>query len=257
MQLEDKAGVIIEATAEGGRELDAAHINTARGKQAGAALEQVERRVERELGVAHKRAQLGGRLAGTAADGEKALDQRARLLRQRGLRAERCLFEKAVGDLADRAAADGGNAGDRQQIGDQRMRGLRIGAGQRREHALIFRPGAGGADREAIEVVCQRGLAIEIFDQAPLPGWREIERGDQRRKQPDVAEADFRRGKPITSRCLQAEREHLRISRRDIRAPEGFNAGLQKFARLVRAVAGVPETLGVVRDIGEGSLWVW
>ena len=62
-----------------------------------------------------------------------------------GRGAERRLFEEAVGDLADRAAADGGDAGDRQQIGDQRMRGLRIGAGQRRQHALIFRPLAGAA----------------------------------------------------------------------------------------------------------------
>ena len=60
-------------------------------------------------------------------------------LRQRGLRAERGLLEEAVGDLADRAAADRRDAGDREEIGDERMRRLGVGAGERGEHALIFR----------------------------------------------------------------------------------------------------------------------
>ena len=69
---------------------------------------------ERELGVGGERAQLGRGLVGIAGDGEEALDQRARLARQRGAGAERRLFEEAVGDLADRAAADRVDAGDRQ-----------------------------------------------------------------------------------------------------------------------------------------------
>ena len=96
--------------------------------------------VEAELGVGGERAQLDRGLVGIAGDAEEALDQRARLARQRGRRAERRLFEEALGDLADRAAADRGDAGDRQQVGDQRVRGLRVGAGQRRQHALVFRP---------------------------------------------------------------------------------------------------------------------
>ena len=139
VQLEHEAGVVVEAAAEGGGEADARDVDAARGQEAGAALEQVERGIERDLGVARERAQLGRRFVGIARDGEEALDQRARLLRQRGLRAERRLLEEAVGDLADRAAADRADAGDRQEIGDERVRGARIGAGERRQHALIFR----------------------------------------------------------------------------------------------------------------------
>ena len=47
VQLEHEAGVVVEPAAEGGREADAPDIDAARGKKAGAALEQVERGVER------------------------------------------------------------------------------------------------------------------------------------------------------------------------------------------------------------------
>jgi len=42
MKLEHEAGVVVEATAERGGEADAADVDAARGKKAGAALEQVE-----------------------------------------------------------------------------------------------------------------------------------------------------------------------------------------------------------------------
>ena len=153
MQLEHEAGVVVEAAAEGGGEADAGDVDAARGKKAGAALEQVERGVERDPGVAREGAQLRRGLVRIAADGEEALDQRAGFLRQRGLRAERRLLEKAVGDLAHRAAADGGDAGDREQVGDERMRGLGVGAGERGQHALVFRPRVRGADGEPVEVL--------------------------------------------------------------------------------------------------------
>ena len=140
MQLEHEAGVVVEAAAERGREADARDVDAVRGEEAGAALEQVERGAELELGVGRERAQRVGGLVRIARDGEELLDQRARLARQAGACAERRLLEEAVGDLADRAAADRGDAGDREQIGDQRVRGLRVGAGERGEHALIFRP---------------------------------------------------------------------------------------------------------------------
>ena len=62
MQLEHEAGVVVEAAAERGRELDARDVDAARGEEAGAALEQVERGAEVELGVGRERAQLGGGL---------------------------------------------------------------------------------------------------------------------------------------------------------------------------------------------------
>ena len=139
MQLEHEAGVVIEAAAERRGEMDRAHVDAARGKKAGARLEQIERRRKRELGVGGERAQFAGGFVRIAAHGEEALDQRAGLARQPRSGAKRGLFEKALGDLGDGTAADRGDAGDGEKIGDEMMRRLGIGAGERGEHALIFR----------------------------------------------------------------------------------------------------------------------
>ena len=48
--------------------MDAADIDATRSEEAGAALEQIERHVEREAGVLRQRPQLGRRLIGLAAD---------------------------------------------------------------------------------------------------------------------------------------------------------------------------------------------
>ena len=97
-------------------------------------------RVERELGVAREGAQLGGgRVGSPPMARNRSISARISCGSER-LRAERSLLQEAIGDLADRAAADRGDAGDRKQVGHQRVRGLGIGAGERREHALIFRP---------------------------------------------------------------------------------------------------------------------
>ena len=194
VQLEHEAGVVVEAAAERGREADAGDVDAARRQKAGAALEQVERGIEREVGVARERAQLGRRRVGIAADRREIVSISARVsLRQRALRAERRLLEEAVGDLADRAPADRGDAGDREQIGDQRMRA----PSGRSRRAPPARPGIPAArarrtDRQAIEVVRERGFAVEVLDQPPLPRRRQVERGDQRGEQRDVADADRR-----------------------------------------------------------------
>ena len=47
-----------------------------------------------------------------------------------------------------------------KQVGDERVRGLRVGAGQRGEHALIFRPLLAAPHRQPVEIVrerCRRG----------------------------------------------------------------------------------------------------
>ena len=137
-----------------------ADLDALRGEEAGAALEQVERGGEIELVLGRERAQRVGGLVGIAADREELLDQRAGRARQPRACAERRLLEEAVRDLADRAPADRGDAGDRQQVGDQRMRGLRVGAGERREHALVFGPLARRRIDQPVEIVrrgCRRG----------------------------------------------------------------------------------------------------
>ena len=98
------------------------------------------RRRKPKSGVGGERAQLERGRVGVACNGQEFLDQRAGLARQSGRGAERRLLQEALGDLADRSAADGGDAGDRQKVGDQRARRARIGAGERSQHALVFGP---------------------------------------------------------------------------------------------------------------------
>src|SRR5215467_12575363 len=57
VQLEHEARVVVEAAAEGGRELDAANVDATRGQEAGAALEQIERGVKLQRAIFGNRAQ--------------------------------------------------------------------------------------------------------------------------------------------------------------------------------------------------------
>ena len=179
MQFEDETGVVVEAAAEGGGETDRAHVDAAGGEEAGARFKEINRRGERNFGVGGERAQFAGSFIGIAGKRQETFDQRAGLAWQARRRIERGLFEEAVGDLGHRAAADGGDAGDRKQIRDEVMRRLGIGVGERREHALVFRRPGGGGERELIEVVRQRRFAVEILDQPTFPDRREIEGGNE------------------------------------------------------------------------------
>ncbi len=49
-------------------------------------------------------------------------------------------------------AADIGGTGDRHQIGDQRQRGLAVGAGECGEHAFIFVAAGPGREREPLDI---------------------------------------------------------------------------------------------------------
>ena len=117
------------------------------------------------------------------------------------------------------------------------MRGPRVGARKRREHALIFGAAIGGAEREPVEIVRRGCLAVEILHQPPLPGRRQIERRDQRGEQSDIAHADVGRRQAVLRGGFEPERQHLGIGRRDVAAAERFDAGLQEFAGAVAAVA--------------------
>src|SRR5262245_65079210 len=78
---------------------------------------------------------------------------------------------------------------------------------------------------------------VEILDQAPLPGGREIERGDQRGEQGNVADMDVGCLETVMRRGVEPEREHFRVRRGGVRPGEGFDAGLQEFARARVAMA--------------------
>src|SRR5262249_9475252 len=151
-------------------------------------------------GLIRERAQRGGGFVGIALNGEEALDQPANITRQPGACAERGLFEEAVCYFSDRSATDRVDAGDRQEVGDECVRTLRVGACERSQTALVFRASIVAAKHEPVEVLCQIGLAVEILDEPPLPGWWQVERGHESCENRDVADLNVGRGKAIV-RC--------------------------------------------------------
>ena len=66
MQFEFEAGVVIEAAAERGGEPGLARVDAARGHEADAAFELIDRGGEFEFGVVGQRAQLRQRVVGIA-----------------------------------------------------------------------------------------------------------------------------------------------------------------------------------------------
>ena len=117
------------------------------------------------------------------------------------------------------------------------MGGAWVGAGERREHALVFRARLGGGVRQAVEVVAQAAGAVEVLDQAALPRRREVERADQRREQADVAHAQVGLIDAVVGGRLEPERDHFRVGRGDVAPAERFDAALRELARRVRAIA--------------------
>ena len=236
MQLEFEAGVVIEPAAERGGKPHEPGVDAARGHEADAAFELIDGGCEIELGVGGERTQLRHRFIRIARDREEALDDVERVARQRAA-LQRRLFEEAVGDFGNRASADIGGAGDRHQVGDQRQRRLAVGAGERRQHALIFVAAGRGRERQPLDIVGEADLAVEILDQPPPPHRIEIERVDQRREQRDVAGADFDVLQSEGGGRFQRQRQHFRIRRGAVLPAKGFDAGLQEFARLAAAIA--------------------
>ena len=119
---------------------------------------------------------------------------------------------------------------DRRSV-TKRVRGFRIGAGERREHALIIRLAVAGRERQAFEVLRERGLAVEVLDQPPLPGRRQIERGDQRGEQPDIAGHDRGALAAEMRGGLESERQRFGVGGGLVGSPERLDPGLQEFTR--------------------------
>ena len=111
------------------------------------------------------------------------------------------------------------------------MRSLRIGAVERREHALIFLGAVRRRECELIEIMRQRGLAVEILLQPPPPDRREIERVDESGEQREVAHADLGRLHAILFGRFEPERQHFGVGRRLVLAAETLDADLQEFGR--------------------------
>ena len=86
------------------------------------------------------------------------------------------------------------------------------------------------AEDQAFEVLRQVGLAVEVVDQATLPRRREIERGDQRGEQRDVAGFHVGGRQAIARGCLEPQCEHFRIGGRRVGTAETLDTALQEFS---------------------------
>ena len=214
-------------------------VDAARGEEAGAALEQVERGVEVDLG----RRSRSARSSAAALSGSPAIARKRSISARVSCGSEVCAPSAACSrkrsaiSPTERPPTALMPAIDSRSV-TSACAAFGIGAGHRREHALIFRR----ARAPALTASTSRSRssasgAVEILDQAALPRRREIERRDQRGEQADVAHADVGRGHAVFGRGLEPERQHLGIGGGGVGAAEGLDAGLQEFARAVVALA--------------------
>ena len=160
-----------------------------------------------------------------------------------GLRTLGGLFEEAVGDLAGAAAADRRDAGDRQQILDQRLGAGVVGALQRRQHARLGQralTAAVGEDR------LQRPPAREAAADAAQPDVGQAKRGKGAVEQLGVADLDLQRPGAGERRRLQRQRQHFGVGRLDVRPAVALEPGLEHLAALARAGAEDRAEIGVL-----------
>src|SRR3979490_668767 len=80
-------------------------------------------------------------------------------------------------------------------------------------------------------------IAVEFLVEPSLPGGRQVERADEGREQRDVAHADVGLAEAVKRGRLERERERLGVGRRQVGAPEGFDAGLEELGRAFTAMA--------------------
>ena len=171
-----------------------------------------------------------------------------------GLRTLGGLFEEAVGDFAGAAAADRRDAGDRQQVLDQRLGAGVVGALQRRQHARLRQralAAAVGEDR------LQRPPAREAAADAAQPDVGQAKRGKGAVEQLGVADLDLQRPGAGELGRFQRQRQDLGVGRLDVGAAVALEAGLEHFAALAGAGAEDRAEIGVLgrlSGLGRGEI---
>ena len=190
---------------------------------------------------------------GIAGDGEEAPEHGLLFGADIGLRARRGLFEEAVGDFAGAAPADRGDAGDGEQVLDQRLGAGVVGALERGQHARL----ASAPRRIAVHDRLQRAPAREAAPHPAQPDFRQAERGEHAVEQPRVAEAHRQRPRPGDFGRLQRQRENFGVGGLDVPAAVAFEARLGHLAALAGAGAKDRAEIGVLRlpaRLGRGEI---
>ena len=242
-RLEDEAGVIVEIAHEGRREDELLDPQAARGQEAGALIERIERLGQIEAGVRRQLPELSRGRVGIAGNGEKAPQNVLLLGADIGLRARRGLFEEAIGDFAGAAAADRRDAGDGEQIFDERLGAGVVGALERRQNAGLSER----APAVAVHDRLQRAPARQAAPHPAQPDVRQGERGERAVEQARVAEAHLQRSGPRQFGRLQRQRENLGVGGLDVLAAVAFEPGLGHLAALPGAGAKDRAEIGVLR----------
>ena len=189
-------------------------------------------------------AKLDRGLVGIAGNGQEGVQHRPLLGFDRLARAERSLFEEPVGDLAGAAPADRLDAGDRQQVLDQRFRAGVVGAFQRRQHARLRERALARPIENGVEAAPARDAAA----QAAPPDLRDVERSEDALEQAGVAEPGGERAAPRRRRRLETEREHFGVGRLGVVAAEALEPGLRLFAGLPRPRPEHRAEIGIFGD---------
>ena len=122
MRLENEPAIIVEARDETRHIGQRAGIDPARGDEIVALSEARQRPAKTKLALVVEAFEPAGGFLGIAAAGQKGLEPVARLTRQPRTAFEGRLFEEAFSDFAGAPAADRRDAGDGEQIFDQRPR---------------------------------------------------------------------------------------------------------------------------------------
>ena len=189
VQLEHEAGVIVEAAAEGGGEPDAGDVDAARGEKAGAALEQIERGIERDLASRAK-----ARSSAAASSGSPLMARNFSISARVSRGSDVCAPSAACSRKRSAISpTERPPTAVMPAIESRSVTSACAALGSEPASAAStpwYSAPVRAADAEPFEIVLERGLVIEVLDQAPLPGRCQIERGDQRGEQPDVADAD-------------------------------------------------------------------
>ncbi len=160
-----------------------------------------------------------------------------------GLRARRGLLEEAIGDFAGAAPADRRDAGDGEQILDERLGAGVVGALERGQNAGLGER----APAVAVDDRLQRAPARQAAPHPAQPDVRQGERGERAVEQARVAEAHRQRPRPRQFGRLQRQREDLGVGGLDVRAAVAFEARLGHLAALPGAGAKDRAEIGVLR----------
>ena len=180
---------------------------------------------------------LDRRLVGIAGNREEGFEHRALLRFDRLARPQRRLLEEAVGDLAGAAPADRIDAGDRQQILDQRLGAGVVGAFQRRQHARLGERALARADRR-----WPQGRARARRRGADAGARRPAARANA--STPSNRPASPSRAAsgppPAAAAASMREREDFRVGGLGVLAAEALEPGLRASRRPGRPARGKP-----------------